>query len=618
MCGIVGYSGPQKIIPLLLDGLKKLEYRGYDSSGISYFHDNKIYIYKSEGKIENLKKMLNEAPQADEFTVGIGHTRWATHGKPTSVNAHPHKVGNITLVHNGIIENFQELKSEIIEKGGKPLSETDSELFGFLVYEKMQKGLSLEEAVAESFKKIRGSCSFVVLSEDNPKKMVAIRMGSPLVLATENNRGVILASDVHPIIEYSKEVIFLEDGDLVVIDGSKFNILDYKNLEPVKRKTTKIDWSAENMSKNGFAHFMLKEIYEQPKALLDTLNVLIDREQTDFIFKNKSSVQLFNSISRCVFVACGSSYYAALLAKYWIEKWAEIPCDIEYASEFRYRNPVVPDGALVIAISQSGETADTLAVIREMRKKDIKSLAITNVKGSSLAREADAVFYTAAGPEVGVASTKSFITQIFTTFLIAHYLDKKTSGDEKGSIFSEIVRLPFALDAVLHENSHFVKIIQEVAKKLQDIKGFFFIGRGTSYPIALEGALKLKEIAYLHAEGYAAGELKHGPIAMIDKNMAVVVLAPKDKWHEKMISNLQEVKSRGAVIVGVGIDEDQKLKEFSDFWIPIPTGENLKWQEDMYPFFLVPVVQLLSYEIALLKGTDVDQPRNLAKSVTVE
>ncbi len=630
MCGIMGYAGNRSVPRVLLSGLKRLEYRGYDSAGVAYFVDGRLEIQKAEGKLCNVEKLLHDKgfDHVQNENGGIGHTRWATHGRPTTQNAHPHKTGPIALVHNGIIENYQDIKCELLEKGHRPLSETDSELFGYLVLEEQKKGHSFVEAVRQSFLKVEGSCSVVLISEEEPGMIVGIRNGSPLVVALDPQGGVFFASDAQAIIEYTNEVAFVEMGDLVVghqVDG-RYQLDFYDSLTGTKldRTTTKLNWSVESLDKQGYPHYMLKEIFEQPQSWIDTLNLLLDRAKQDpFPLAAQPSVELLRRAKQLQIIACGTSWHAALLGKYWIERWAKITVQVELASEFRYRDPVLSPDTLVIGISQSGETADTLGAIREMRSRGIPTLGICNVRGSSMAREADAALFTAAGPEVGVAATKTFTSQLLSLLVLAGALgcERKTLSLESGrELFDEVLRLPHFMDGYLHRSSQWLAQIDHVSKQVYRRKGFFFMGRGYSFPIALEGALKLKEIAYINAEGYAAGELKHGPIAMIDDEMVVVVLAPRDRWREKTISNLQEVKSRGACIIGIGNSDDQAFEEMSDFWIPLNVPKQIRPElfEALYPFLLVPAVQLLSYQVAVLRGTDVDQPRNLAKSVTVE
>lgn len=620
----MGYVGTRPVAKVLVDGLRRLEYRGYDSAGVALQGKWGIEIVKSEGKLTNVERLLSNF-DASGVVSGIGHTRWATHGKPTTQNAHPHQTGHVVLVHNGIIENYQEIHRALFARGHRPQTETDTELFGFLVLEKMDAGDNLADAVRKSFLELEGSCSVVVMSEKEPGVLVGVRNGSPLVIAKDPQGGSILASDAQPLVTYTQDVIFLDHGDCVVVTQGDHKIIDLKTGKAVDRRVTSIDWTAEKLDKHGFHHYMLKEIFEQPNAMVDTLNGLLDRKNMlPFQLAEQPGVGILGSASSLELVACGSAYHAALLGKYWIEKLAGIPVNVELASEFLYRNPVIPKGAVVLAVSQSGETADTLAVIRQMKKRGLPTLGITNVRGSSLSRETDAVFFMAAGPEIGVAATKTFTAQMLTLFSLAGYLGMTRSmtveRESLPGLFDEFLRIPHTLATLLQPESAWVRSIQETAKRVSGARGFFFIGRGFSYPIALEGALKLKEIAYIHAEGYAGGELKHGPIAMIDDGMVVVVLSPKDIWHDKTLSNLQEVKARGARILGVGDVSDVELKSQCDEWVPLPSGGSRDKNVDqgLYPFLETPVVQLLSYEIAVLRGTDIDQPRNLAKSVTVE
>jgi glutamine---fructose-6-phosphate transaminase (isomerizing) len=628
MCGIVGYVGQRSAVEILIRGLKRLEYRGYDSAGVAFFRDGAVEILKAQGKIENVERLVSGIVRPGEIHAGIGHTRWATHGKPTTQNAHPHRTGHVVLVHNGIIENYQEIRKGLITRGHSPQSETDSELFGFLVLEEMEKGATLVEGVRRAFTHVEGACSVVVMSEREPGVLVGVRNGSPLVVAADPDGGALLASDAQPLIDITRDVIFLEHGDMVIGDSHGIRLLDLKTGSEIKRPSTHLEWSVDNLGKQGFAHFMLKEIHEQPAALVDTLNGLLDRANVaPFPLADMPAAKLLGDATDIVFIACGTSWHAALLGKYWLERYARIPVSVELASEFRYRRPVLSKNTLVIAMSQSGETADTLAVVRQVRGLGVKTLGISNVRGSTISREADAMLYTFAGPEIGVAATKTFSSQMLAVLIIAGYLGVLRGGGkanpELAGLFDGLLRLSHLLSNELNGESTQTSSTglsaraHEVAARISQHKGFFFIGRGYSFPIALEGALKLKEIAYVHAEGYAGGELKHGPIAMIDEDMVVVVLAPRDSWREKTLSNLEEVKARGAVILGVGDPGDESLRQACHHFIALPAGA-CDLGEALLPFFLTPVIQLLSYELALLYGTDVDKPRNLAKSVTVE
>jgi glucosamine--fructose-6-phosphate aminotransferase (isomerizing) len=620
MCGIVGYVGARSVLPILVGGLKRLEYRGYDSAGLAYWVGSSYEIKKAEGKLENVEKLLPAGPTAS--TIGIGHTRWATHGKPTTQNAHPHRVEHVVLVHNGIVENYLEIRKRVLEAGKQPRSETDSELIGFMLVSEMERGASLEAAIRKVFSMIHGQSSVVVVSDREPGVVIGVRNGSPLVVANDPEGGVFFASDAQPILEFTRDVTFLENGDICVGTRSGLSVSTLASPVPIQRPATHLDWSADQMEKLGFAHYMLKEIHEQPTTLIDTLNTLLDRStQEPFVLAKQPGVELLERAKSIHLIACGTSWHAALLGKYWIESMARVPVQVELASEFRYREPVIGPGALVIGISQSGETADTLAVIRALRAKGVPTLGLTNVRGSTISREAESVFYTAAGPEIGVAATKTFLSQCMVLFLWAGALARHHGSLDRAALdvlYEGLVKLPHLIKEDLTEGSEVLTAVKAAAVSLQNAKGFFFMGRGLSFPLALEGALKLKEIAYVHAEGYAAGELKHGPIAMIDAEMAVVVLAPRDRWHDKTVSNLEEVKARGARILSVGEREDGELRDLSEFWIPVGAEGNRSLPQPLLPFLITPVVQLLSYEIALLKGTDVDKPRNLAKSVTVE
>lgn len=621
MCGVVGYVGKRPVLDLLVKGLKRLEYRGYDSAGVAYFDKNQLKVEKSEGKLANVEKLLAGITPSG-LQCGIGHTRWATHGKPTTQNAHPHRTGHVVLVHNGIIENYLEIKADLKKKGYEPASETDSELFGFLVLDKMKSGKKLVEAVRESFKLLHGFCSVVVMSEEEPGKFVAVRNGTPLVAARDPQGGAFLASDAQALLEYTKEVVFLEDGDLLVGDSEGIHISTLNSTKEAGRKTVTLNWSADKMDKQGYEHYMLKEIMEQPMTLVDTLNSLLDRARTDpFPLAEQPGVDVLRSAKEFILAACGTSWHASLLGKYWLERWGGVPANLEFSSELRYRDPVLRPGAVLIGTSQSGETADTLAIIKEMRRRSVPTVSITNVRGSTISRESNYGFFTSAGPEFSVAATKSFIAQALVFFLWSGHLGLRRSKDIASQvqvIFDQLIKLPHQLESMLKIDGEFVKSCEAAAKKFQNSKGFFFIGRGYSYPIALEGALKLKEIAYVHSEGYAAGELKHGPIAMIDKDMVTIVLVPQDSLYEKTVSNLQELKARGSKIIGIGNAGDEKVKKDCDVWIPLPVDSKMSFDESLYPFLLLPAVQLFSYYMACLKGTDVDQPRNLAKSVTVE
>ncbi len=624
MCGIIGYVGPRPVHSILLKGLKRLEYRGYDSSGVAYFRGEKIEVTKAEGKIAAIERML-EGETLAGVGGGIGHTRWATHGKPSKVNSHPHRIADVVLVHNGIIENYKELREEIMARGYAPISETDSEIFGFLVHFEMETGTSFKEAVRKSFKRIHGSSSIVAMCERHPGLIVGVRNGSPLVVASSAEFGTILASDAQPILDYLNDVYFLENGDMVVAQSGEVTFHDLATGERLDRKPSHLDWGADSLDKQGYAHYMLKEINEQPKTIRDTISAHLNIEANKpFEFKDTKGFDVLSGVSKLSLLACGTSWHASMVGKYWMEQWAGISVDAELASEFRYRRPFIHPKQAVMGVSQSGETADTLAVVNDMKKRGVKTMAIANVRSSTLARESDAVFYTHAGPEIGVASTKAFTAQMLMLMLIAGRLGRDSNDPEiqkeVRETYSQLMELPHYISSQLDSNSATSNAIQRAAKSTIDSKGYFFIGRGYSYPLALEGALKLKEIAYVHAEGYAAGELKHGPIAMLDSGMCTLVIAPRDRWYEKTVSNLQEVKARSSKVIAIGHADDESLRKLADFYIPLPVsmanGPSLR--EELLPFLISPILQLFSYEIAVMKGTDVDQPRNLAKSVTVE
>ncbi len=650
MCGIVGYVGQQDVTTLLLQGLAKLEYRGYDSAGVAIWQPPHFLIVKTEGRLANLQAALavagvRQPSGSASLQWGIGHTRWATHGKPSAQNAHPHQAGHVVLVHNGIIENYLELRRELVALGHQPRSETDSELLAFLILDFMDAGQSLVEAVRLSFRRLQGQCSVVVLSEREPGVMVGVRQGSPLVMGRDAS-GVALASDAYALLHLTSQVLFLEQGEGVVVRaGGQTKIFDLATGEEAKpREWVVLDGVAATLELGGMPHYMLKEIYEQPATLIATLNGLVDGLSAEpFALHPQPGVDLLEQASEIHLIACGTSWHAALLGKYWIESLARKSVSSELASEFRYRKPVLRPNAVVVGISQSGETADTLAVLREVKRLGVATIAITNVRLSSLAQEADAVFYTSAGPEIGVASTKSFLGQLLALYLIAGSLGRKAAAAAATTMaaqagadldfsqkFQDLLRLPELVSQMLAPTSETLLKVQKTVQAFGSMKGFFFLGRGLSYPIALEGALKLKELAYDHAEGYAAGELKHGPIAMIDAGMGVIVLAPRDSWRDKTLSNLAEVKARGAQLIGVGDAADCDLRELCDHWIPLvplrggqvvsqESGQDrLGMDADLLPFLLAPVVQLISYYRAVSLGTDVDRPRNLAKSVTVE
>jgi glutamine---fructose-6-phosphate transaminase (isomerizing) len=607
MCGIIGYIGGRQATPLLVGGLRKLEYRGYDSAGVSVFNNGSSRVVRCRGKLGNLEEKLKAEPAPG--TVGIGHTRWATHGRPSDENSHPHKVGPISVIHNGIIENHLQLRAELAASGSKFSSETDTEIFAHLVERELALGaVNLTEAVRRSLAKVRGSYAFVVMSDNEPQTLVAAKNSSPLVVGLGEHENFV-ASDVTAILSETRKVIFIDEGELVTITREAVTITDFEGKPHVREPKT-ITWSAVQAEKGGFKHFMLKEIHEQPRAVADTLVGRVDLEHDDVLL---DGVELdVAKIKRIVFVACGTSYHASLVGEFLIEGLARIPVEVELASEFRYRDPIIGPTDLVIAVSQSGETLDTMEAVREAKKKGAQVLAISNVLESSIPRLADHAFYTHAGPEIGVASTKAFTTQLVAMTLVAIYLGRRTktlTKERSRALLDELVKLPQKMRDVVESGAQ----LQVLARRYGNSHGFLFLGRGSQYPIALEGALKLKEISYIHAEGYAAGEMKHGPIALIDEHLPVVVLVPRGPFYDKVISNLAEVRARQGKVLAIATKGDNEIGANADDVVLVPDTAL-----ELQPILTVLPLQLLSYYVADGKGTDVDQPRNLAKSVTVE
>ena len=598
MCGIVGYVGNKDALPILIEGLKRLEYRGYDSVGIAIILRDKIVIKKCKGKIKDLEGFL-KGMELSESHIGISHNRWATHGAPTNINAHPHQdcSGDIAVVHNGIVENFNELKKQLIEEGHKFKSQTDTEVISHLV-EKYYKG-DLKEAVLKTLKNLKGSFALGVISKNEPGRIIAARKESPLIVGIGEGENFI-ASDVPAILKYTKKVIYLEDGEIAVLTKDNVTVFDSDGNQ--KRKNIDvIKWTLDSAQKSGFPHFMLKEIHEQPKALKQIISSGI----SGFEFN-------LEDISDIIIVACGTAYHAGLVGKYILEKFTRIPAAIDVSSEFRYRDPIVSENTLVIAISQSGETADTLAAVKEAKREGAKILSICNVVGSSLVRASDAVLYTYAGPEIGVASTKAYTAQLAILYTLAFYIADKKGLLENGlkkSLLEGFKNIPGAIDNILADKNH----IEEIAAKHLNFGSFLYLGRNLNFPTALEGALKLKEISYIPAEGYAAGEMKHGPIALIDEYRAVVCIAPESFVYEKMVSNIEEICARKGKVIAIATEGDKLIENFTKEIIYIP-----KIDEIFSPIVTVIPLQLLAYYIAVKRGCDVDQPRNLAKSVTVE
>ncbi len=611
MCGIIGYIGNRQATPILIGGLRKLEYRGYDSAGVSVLDpatgSGPSRVVRCRGKLAALEEKLTKEPAAG--TVGIGHTRWATHGRPSDENSHPHKVGPISVIHNGIIENHLSLRAELAAAGAKFSSETDTEIFAHLVEHAMSAGApDLTTAVRRSIAKVRGSFAFVVMSDKEPATLVAAKNSSPLVVGLGDGENYV-ASDVTAILSETRKVIFLDEGELVTVTRTGVAITDFEG-KPVVREPKTITWSAVQAEKGGFKHYMLKEIHEQPRAVADTLVGRVDLENDDVVLDGLDLD--VKNIKRIIFIACGTSYHASMVGEFLVESMARIPVEVDLASEFRYRDPILGPGDLVVAVSQSGETLDTMEAIREAKNKGAKVLAISNVVEASIPRLADYAFYTHAGPEIGVASTKAFTTQLIAIALLAIHLGRRTSKltkERARELLAQLVALPNKMRDVVEASAQ----IQAIARRYGHAKGFLFLGRGSQYPIALEGALKLKEISYIHAEGYAAGEMKHGPIALIDENLPVVVLAPRGPSYEKTVSNLAEVRARQGKIIAIATRGDNEIGGHSDDVFIVPDTAI-----ELHPILTVLPLQLLSYYVADFKGTDIDQPRNLAKSVTVE
>ncbi|HOV87949.1 MAG TPA: glutamine--fructose-6-phosphate transaminase (isomerizing) [Syntrophobacteraceae bacterium] len=610
MCGIVGYIGAEDGVPLLMEGLKRLEYRGYDSAGIAVINgQSRLQVVRCRGKIASLEARLREEPM--EGTVGIAHTRWATHGKPCDENAHPHRSGPFVVVHNGIIENYSEIKQDLTGKGCFFSSETDTEVIVRLADFEWRSGKEPVKAIRDALRQLRGSYAVVFLNELNPDELIASRNESPLILGLGKG-AYYLASDVPAILPYTREVLYLEDGDIVLLRRDGF-IIESMDGTRQERKVQRINWNPVMAEKAGYKHFMLKEIYEQPRAVIDTFRSVVDLNERKVVLGDLNlDARDLEKIQKIFLVACGTSYHACLMGKYVIEKMCRIPVEVDLGSEFRYRMPLMDERTLLFVVSQSGETADTRAALREGLERGAVCRAIVNVVGSSLARMADGVIYTHAGPEIGVASTKAFTTQMVALYLLSLYFAEKLGRMDPGTLsfhLQELIELPRKLELLLGRNEE----ILGWAKRFSHARDFLYLGRGALFPIALEGALKLKEISYIHAEGYAAGEMKHGPIALIDEKMPVVVLLQQGPLYEKMLSNVQEVKAReGAILALVEGDKDEKIGP-AESQIIVPGSS--EWLSPI--LFSIPL-QLLAYHIAVLRGTDVDQPRNLAKSVTVE
>jgi glucosamine--fructose-6-phosphate aminotransferase (isomerizing) len=619
MCGIVGYIGARQAVPLIVDGLRRLEYRGYDSAGVAVLSDEKcLEVRRASGKLRNLEEVIRNKPVAGQY--GIGHTRWATHGRPTEENAHPHRdcKGEIVVVHNGIVENYLALRKKLIAEGHVFKTETDTEVIAHLVEKYLKDSATLEDAVRCALKQVHGVFAVSVIASSDPQKIVAARSGPPVVIGLGDGEFFV-ASDVPAILSHTRDMFFLDDGDVAVLTPGGVRLTDL-NGKHVQRQVSRILWDPIMAEKGGFKHFMLKEIFEQPRAVKDTMLGRIGLESgrvfLDEVGMNEDEFRQFRQVK---IVACGTSWHAGLAGKFIIERLARLPVEVDYGSEFRYRDPIIPPDTLTIVISQSGETADTLAAQREAKAKGSKSLAICNVVGSMITREANGTLLTHAGPEIGVASTKAFTSQITALLILGMYLGQvrgTLNAQQSSAMVEELALIPGKLEQVLGQSS----IYEELVKHLSRAQDFLYLGRGIHFPIALEGALKLKEISYIHAEGYPAGEMKHGPNALIDESLPVVVLATRDPLssesqihYEKTLSNIQEVRARGGIVVAVACEGDEEVAGMADHVISIPVTREL-----LLPVLEMIPLQLLAYHIAVHRGCDVDQPRNLAKSVTVE
>jgi glutamine---fructose-6-phosphate transaminase (isomerizing) len=611
MCGIIGYTGTREVVPVLIGGLKKLEYRGYDSAGVAVVNGNGVDVVRAEGKLSNLESKLDD--QKLHGTFGMGHTRWATHGKPNENNAHPHRdcTGNVVVIHNGIIENFLPLKQRLKSQGHEFKSETDTEVVAHLIEEYRKGGDSFTEAVKKTLKELDGHYALVMIAGDDPGTIIAAKQGPPLVIGLGENENIV-ASDVAPLLSYTRDIIYLEDGEYAILDDRNVEIFTFDDSK-VDRKPTRILWDAVMAEKEGYRHYMLKEIHEQPRAVRDTFTGRMFEESGEIYFNDlQFTPEEWSQFKRVHIVACGTSWHAGLVGKFLLENAARIPVEVDYGSEYRYREPVVDENTLVIGVTQSGETADTIAGMQEAKRKGAKLISICNVIGAAATRMSDGVIYTNAGPEIGVASTKAFTTQLTAFHLLSLYI-RQLRGEDRDDIryaMHELSTIPHKIEHLLKTQE---KKIQQLANRYHNAQDFLFLGRGVHYPIALEGALKLKEISYIHAEGYPAGEMKHGPIALIDENMPIVAIATHTPVYDKVVSNLQEAKARDGKLIVICDEGDDAVKAMADEYIEVP------WTiEPLQPILAVVPTQLLAYYIALRRGCDVDQPRNLAKSVTVE
>ena len=604
MCGIVGYVGSPEAAVCVLDGLRRLEYRGYDSAGIAAIEDGKMQVRRRKGKLLELAKALKQEPL--EAESAIGHTRWATHGRPSDENAHPHLVDDVVVVHNGIIENFLELKAEMSKSGRHFQSETDTELISHVIA--VSEAPTLEERVREGLSRVQGAYAIAVMSEREPDKIVVAKNASPLILGVLEEGGM-LASDIPALLPYTRDVLIMEEGEMAIVEKSGIRLMNMVG-EAIDRTPRRIEWSPVMAEKAGHKHFMHKEIFEQPRALGDTLRGRINDDDCDVVL-DPALLERATKCNRIMLTACGTSWHSCLVGRMALEEMARIGCEVELASELRYRHPLLDENTLVIAVSQSGETADTLAAIREAKRLGSPVLSIVNVLDSSIARESDFVLYTHAGPEIGVASTKAFLTQVAVLLLFAVGLGRKRdlSKERAGEVLKQLRTVPLLIEQILKQEDE----ILAVAHKMVDAHSSLYLGRGYGFPVALEGALKLKEISYQHAEGYAAGEMKHGPIALIEKGVPIVAVCPQGSLYEKVVSNIQEVRAREGYVIAIATNADEHIRSVADEVLYIPASEGL-----LVPLLATIPLQLLAYHVADLRGTDIDQPRNLAKSVTVE
>ncbi|HEY0371806.1 MAG TPA: glutamine--fructose-6-phosphate transaminase (isomerizing) [Thermoanaerobaculia bacterium] len=615
MCGIIGYVGTRDVVPVLLGGLKKLEYRGYDSAGVAVVNGHGVDVVRAEGKLSNLEEKLGNKELHGTF--GMGHTRWATHGKPNENNAHPHRdcTGNVVVIHNGIIENFLPLKQRLKAAGHEFKSETDTEVVAHLIEEYRKDGTKFVDAVKKTLKELEGHYALVMIAADEPGTIIAAKHGPPLVVGLGEGENMI-ASDVAPLLAYTRNIIYLEDGEYAIADDKRVEVFARDDAK-VEREPKKILWDAVMAEKEGYRHYMLKEIHEQPRAVRDTFNGRMFEESGEVFFNDlQFTPEEWAKFRKIHVVACGTSWHSGLIGKFVLESAAKIPVEVDYGSEYRYRDPIIDENTLVIGVTQSGETADTIAAMQEAKAKGAKLISICNVLGSAATRMSDGTIYTNAGPEIGVASTKAFTTQLTAFYLLSLYIRQLRNDDRDDIRFAmhELGTIPHKIEHLLKTQE---KKIQQLANKWHNAQDFLFLGRGVHYPIALEGALKLKEISYIHAEGYPAGEMKHGPIALIDEQMPVVAIAPNDHVFEKMIGNVQEAKARGGSVIALTTDGDPRMAAVldpqRDVMVPLPATTAL-----LTPIVMTIPLQLLAYHIAVRRGCDVDQPRNLAKSVTVE